>query len=106
MRICRDLVVSLRHKLRVFGLQQTGMPHRHEAGDKAWKVKAGHTNGGLTATLEKAVEGPHPITKVNDNGAVTIRIMHVLLILLKVPTSNGPVLRGCVATAMRAVLCM
>ena len=27
----------------------------------------------MTATLEKAVEGPYPITKVGDNGTVTIK---------------------------------
>ena len=49
------------------------VPHRYEVGDRVLKIKASHTGGGLTATLEKAVEGPHPITKVNDNGTVTIR---------------------------------
>ena len=42
------------------------IPHRYEVGDKVWKTKASHTGGGLTATLEKAVEGPHLITRVKD----------------------------------------
>ena len=49
------------------------IPHRYEVGDKVWKTKASHTGGGLTATLEKAVEGPYLITRVKDNGTVTIR---------------------------------
>ena len=37
------------------------------------KIKANHTGGGITATLDKAVEGPYRITRVKDNGMVTIR---------------------------------
>ena len=48
-------------------------PHKHEVGDEVWKIKATHSSGGMTATLEKAVEGPYPITKVSDNGTVTIK---------------------------------
>lgn len=48
-------------------------PHKYEVGDEVWKIKASHSGGGMTATLEKAVEGPYPITKVGDNGTVTIK---------------------------------
>ena len=37
------------------------------------KIKANHTGGGITATLDKAVEGPYRSTREKDNGMVTIR---------------------------------
>ena len=49
------------------------VPHKYEIGDEVLKVKANHAGGGLKATLEKAVEGPYRITRVRDNGTVTIR---------------------------------
>ena len=37
------------------------------------KVKASHTGTGVHPTLESAFEGPFEITKVKDNGTVTIK---------------------------------
>jgi hypothetical protein len=49
------------------------IPHQYKIGDEVLKIKANHTGGRMTATLESAVEGPYKITKVRDNGTVTIR---------------------------------
>jgi len=49
------------------------VPHKYQVGDKVLKRKASHTGAGVHPTLESAFEGPFVITKVKDNGTVTIK---------------------------------
>ena len=84
----RDMAINVRHVADWNHIQQRKqkvasannarenrrrVPHHYEVGDKVLKVKASHAGAGIHPTLESAFEGPFEITKVRDNGTVTIK---------------------------------
>ena len=84
----RDMALNIRHIANWNYMQQRRqrtalrnnerenkrrVPHHYAVGDEVLKIKGNPAGKGIKPTLEMSFEGPHRVTRVHDNGTVTIR---------------------------------